>query len=98
MLTAGKMSDAQMVALGAPDGSPIPAAAPASSVTGHWDFDLGNLMATLGRDLQYFDGSSGSTAAATAFGTCSSFSIPLVNGVDARIMKRSEERRVGERE
>jgi len=59
---------------------------PIASVTGQWDFNLGNLMATIGKDLQYFDG-AGTTSNLTAFGTCSSFSIPLINGVDANVMK-----------
>jgi hypothetical protein len=86
-VSVGKLSDAQMVALGGPDGLPIPVAAPASSVTGQWDFDYGNLSATVGKDLQYLDGTSGQTAGLTLFGTCSSFSLPLIDGVDAKIMK-----------
>ena len=86
-VSAGKMSDAQMVALGGPDANGIPVAAPVTSVTGQWDFDSGDLTATVGKDLQYFDGASGATAGATAYGTCSSFSLPLINGVDAKIMK-----------
>ena len=83
----GRLTDAQMVALGVPNGAPIPQAIPASTVTGQWDFNFGNLSATVGQDLQYLDGASGSTATATQFGTCSSFGIPAINGVDAKIMK-----------
>jgi hypothetical protein len=86
-VSEGKLSDAQMVALAGPDGNSIPIAAPATSVTGQWDFNSGDLSATVGKDLQYFDGTAGSTASSTAFGTCSSFSIPLINGVDAQIIK-----------
>jgi hypothetical protein len=86
-VSEGKLSDAQMVALGGPEANGIPVAAPATSVTGQWDFNSGDLSATVGKDLQYFDGTSGSTATATAYGTCSSFGIPLVNGVDAQIVK-----------
>ena len=43
-------------------------------------------MATVGKDLQYFDG-AGTTSNLTAFGTCSSFGIPLINGVDGKVMK-----------
>ena len=57
------------------------------SVTGQWDFENGDLAATVGKDLQYFDGPAGSTATLTQFGTCSSFGLPLINGVDASIMK-----------
>jgi hypothetical protein len=83
----GKMSDAQMVALGGPTGQPIPVAAPASSVTGQWDFDFGDLSATVGKDLEYLDGTSGQTAGLTQFGTCSSLGIPMINGVDAKVVK-----------
>ena len=85
-VSAGKMSDAAMVAMGSPDGNRIPVAPPATSVTGQWDFNVGNLMATVGKDLQYFDG-AGSTSNLTQFGTCSSFGLPLINGVDGLIMK-----------
>ena len=74
-----------MVALGKPDGNPIPVAAPVTYVTGQWDFNIGNLMASVGKDLQFFDG-AGSTSNLTQFGTCSSFGIPLIGGVDAKIM------------
>jgi hypothetical protein len=86
-VSEGKLGDAQMAALGGPDGNAIPVAAPATSVTGQWDFDSGDLTATVGRDLQYFDGASGSTATATAYGKCSSFGLPLINGIDAEIVK-----------
>ena len=56
-------------------------------VTGQWDFELGDLAATVGKDLVYFDGPSGSTHALTQFGTCSSLGVPPINGVDAKIMK-----------
>lgn len=86
-VSQGKLSDAEMAALGGPDGNRIPVALPTTGVTGQWDFNSGDLSATVGKDLQYFDGTGGSTASATAFGTCSSFGLPLINGVDAQIMK-----------
>ena len=55
-------------------------------VTGQWDFQNGNLAASVGKDLQYFDGPAGATATLTQFGTCSRFGIPLINGVDAEVM------------
>jgi hypothetical protein len=85
-VSAGKLGDAAMVALGKPDGNPIPAAAPATFVTGQWDFNVGNLMSTVGKDLQYLDG-AGSTSNLTQFGTCSSFGLPMINGADAQIIK-----------
>ena len=66
----GRLSDAQMAALGGPSATGIPQTIPATQVTGQWDFNFGDLSATVGKDLQYFDGLSGSTAGATAFGTC----------------------------
>jgi hypothetical protein len=54
-------------------------------VTGQWDFN-GNLAATVGKDLQYFDGTNGQTAATVQWGTCSSFGIPLINGHDTTVM------------
>ena len=85
-VSAGKMNDAQMAALGAPDGKPISVAAPASNVTGQWDFNFGNLSATVGKDLQYLDG-AGTTSNLTVFGTCSALGVPLINGIDAKIIK-----------
>src|SRR5204862_7170630 len=65
--------------------------------TGHWDFDQGDLRATLGADLQYGD-APGETAMRdhTSFGTMTSFGIPDIGGQPAKVMKytRSEERRV----
>ena len=86
-VSVGKMSDAQMVALGAPDGKPISVAIPVSSVTGQWDFDFGDLSATVGKDLQYLDGPTGGTSSLTVFGTCSGLGVPLINGVDAKIVE-----------
>lgn len=55
------------------------------AVTGQWDFN-GNLKATVGKDLEYFDGPDGETAATVHFNTCSNFGIPLINGVNANVM------------
>jgi hypothetical protein len=55
---------------------------PAVFVTGQWDFN-GNLAATFGRDLQYFDsGVQGDTH----FGTTASFAIPDINGTPTPVM------------
>jgi len=85
---SGKMPDAAMVLLGGPSAGKIPQAVPATSVTGQWDFNWSNLTATVGADLQYFNAANGETANACPFGTCSSFGIPLINGVDATVMSR----------
>ena len=86
-VSSGKLSDAQIVALGTPSGSAIPVATSAGPITGQWDFNFGDLSATVGKDLQYLDGPSGTTESLTAFGTCTSFGIPMINGTDGKIMK-----------
>src|SRR6266576_26469 len=62
--------------------------AAAYKVTGHWDFDQGDLRATLGADLQYGD-APGETAMRdhTSFGTTTSFGIPNIGGQPANVMK-----------
>jgi hypothetical protein len=54
-------------------------------VTGQWDFN-GNLDATVGSNLLFFDGPSGYSEQHMTFGTCSSFGIQLINGSDAQVM------------
>jgi hypothetical protein len=63
------------------------AGAASTLVTGQWDFDQGNLSATVGTALAYLDGTGGLTATGTQFGTCSSLSVPLIGTNDARIMR-----------
>ena len=93
---AGKLSDAEMVALGGPEACGIPATIPQSTVTGQWDFNRGDLSATIGKPLQYIDPTYDNGGALPTpapmrtrptFGTCSSFGIPLINGVDANIVQ-----------
>ncbi|MEW6158528.1 MAG: hypothetical protein AB1813_13930 [Verrucomicrobiota bacterium] len=92
-IRAGKLTDAQIVALGGPSAKGIPVAIPATSVTGQWDFDVNNgalngmLAPTVGKPLQYLDGAAGTTAAKTQFGSASSFGIPLINGEDPKVMQ-----------
>jgi len=95
-IRAGKLSDAEMVALGGPAACGIPANIPQSTVSGQWDFERGNLSATIGKPLQYIDPSydnggaqptPGTNANQTAFGTCSALGVGLINGVDANIMQ-----------
>ncbi len=47
----GKLSDAEMVALGGISSGAIPVATPVTSVTGQWDFNSGDLTATGGQGL-----------------------------------------------
>lgn len=56
---------------------------PAVFVSGQWDFNSSNLVATYGTDLQYFDsGVQGDTT----FGTTTSFGISDINGQPATVM------------
>ncbi len=60
----------------------------AQEVRGHWDFENGDLTATVGLDLQYYDpNANGRTASKTAFGTTTSFGIPAIGGEAARVMR-----------
>jgi hypothetical protein len=52
-----------------------------------WDFENGNLGATLGLDeLLYADGPGGATEMQTVFGTTTTLGIPDINGVPAKVM------------
>ena len=53
-------------------------------VTGQWDFDQGDLRATVGQDLQYGDATM---AGQTSFGTTTSFGIPDIGGQPAKVLK-----------
>jgi hypothetical protein len=86
-IRSGKMTDAEIFQLGGPEASGIPVAVPASPVSGQWDFELGNLAATIGKPLTYFDGAGGLTELGTMFGTCTDLGVALINGVDSRIMR-----------
>jgi hypothetical protein len=89
----GKLSDAEMAALGGPSGNNIPVAFPKPNVSGQWNFDInrgfanGFLSANIGKSLAYFDGPGGATQAGTRFGTCTELGLPLIGGVDARVME-----------
>src|SRR5262245_32198127 len=54
-----------------------------AAVTGQWDFDAGNLSATVGIPLQF----RGDTSGQTMFGSTTSFGIPGINGQPAQVMK-----------
>ena len=56
---------------------------PAVFVTGQWDFLLGNLAATYGADLQYFDSD---VQLDTSFGTTTDLGIPDINGTPTPVM------------
>jgi hypothetical protein len=52
-------------------------------VTGQWDFNNSNLVATVGNDLQYYDAT---VQADTTFGTTTSFGIGDIGGQPANVM------------
>jgi len=52
-------------------------------VTGQWDFNQGDLRATVGQDLQYFNAQ---VQTDTTFGTTTSFSIADIDGQPAKVM------------
>ncbi len=92
-IRAGKLSDAEIVALGKPSAQGVPVIAPKSGVSGQWDFNVNNtflngrLAPTIGKALDYLDGPAGTTATETRFGTCSALGVALINGEDADIME-----------
>lgn len=52
-------------------------------VAGHWDFNQGDLRATVGQDLQYFNAQ---VQADTTFGTTTSFGIADIDGQPANVL------------
>ena len=54
---------------------------------GSWDFNSGNLTATVGSPLTYVDGSGGATELNTAFGTTTSFGIADIVGSPASVLR-----------
>ena len=84
----GKLSDAQLVALGGPSADKIPQTIPPTFVTGQWDFQFGDLSATVGKDLKYLDGANGVSQANTVFGTTTDLGIADIDGAPAKTMKR----------
>ena len=74
------------VALGGPSASGIPIATPRSNVTGQWDFEFGDLGASIGRNLTYL---SEVAATNTLYGTTGSgdfVDIPHINDTPATVM------------
>jgi len=59
----------------------------AQQPTGQWDFEGGNLNATVGSPLQYIDGAGGATQTGTAFGTTTALGIPDIGGSPATVMR-----------
>src|SRR5438093_9514939 len=61
--------------------------AQATRVTGQWDFDQGDLRATVGQALEYGDGDRGRMGMHTWYCPTSSYGIPVIGGQVARVMK-----------
>ena len=73
----GRLTDEDVLALGGPSADGIPL------FYAQWDFDDGNLAATVGHDLGYIDDT---LASRYQFGTTTSFGIPAISGRDARVI------------
>jgi hypothetical protein len=89
-IRSGRLTDAQIVFLGGPTAGGIPVAVPNLNVTGQWDFEFGDLGASIGANLAYFDGETGETATGTAFGTTGAEAFADLagpGGQPAKIMK-----------
>ncbi len=56
-------------------------------VAGQWDFDSGDLRATVGTALSYLDGAAGVTAAGTLFGTTTALGLANIDGQVANVME-----------
>ncbi|HVR34258.1 MAG TPA: hypothetical protein VMS21_00230, partial [Methylomirabilota bacterium] len=82
----GKLPDGDIAALGGPSAAGIPRVIPPNHVTGQWDFNGGNLAATIGRDLEYFDGAAGQTSANTEFGTTTGLGVGDIADEPANVM------------
>lgn len=57
-----------------------------AAITGQWDFKSGNLVATTGADLAYFDGVGGDTSQQTVFGSTATLGLPDIGGQPAHVM------------
>ncbi len=88
-IRSGKLTDAQAAALGGPSAAGIPVATPRSTVTGQWDFEFGDLGATVGKALEFLDGAEGVTKAGTKFGTTADgdfIDLPHIGDQPAKVM------------
>lgn len=63
------------------------AALQAQQPSGQWDFNAGNLTATVGQPLTYVDGPGGATDLGDAFGTTTALGIPDIGGAPAQVMR-----------
>jgi hypothetical protein len=58
-----------------------------TTVTGQWDFDQGDLRATVGQPLAFLGGATGLTATETVFGTTTDLGVPDIDGKAAHVMQ-----------
>jgi hypothetical protein len=56
-------------------------------ITGQWDFERGDLSATIGSPLQYWGGSGGASRQACEFGSTTSFGISDIANRPARVLR-----------
>lgn len=57
-----------------------------AAITGQWDFKSGDLSATVGRALEYYDSPGGETEQKTVFGTTAELGLPDIGGAPAHVM------------
>jgi len=57
------------------------------AVTGQWDFERGDLSATVGSPLRYFDGTNGASRGAVEFKSTTAFGVGEIQGQSARVMR-----------
>ncbi len=89
-IRSGRLTDAELALLGSPSAAGVPATLPASNVTGQWDFESGDLSATVGTALGYLDGAEGATQTGTLFGTTGEgdfADLPGIDGTPAKAMR-----------
>ena len=86
-IRAGKISDAEAVVLGGPSATGIPTTLPAVNVAGQWDFEFGDLGATIGAPLKYLDGAGGLTETGTQYALTTDLGIPDIQGKPAKVME-----------
>jgi len=79
----GRMSDEDIAALGGPTPQGIPTPNP---VKGEWNFDAGNLKATIGEDLRYLDNSVTNLYQFGTTGQGALAAIPNINGQPAKVI------------
>ncbi len=86
-IRSGKLTDAEAMSLGGPEAAGIPRSLAADQVAGQWDFNFGDLGASIGKPLQYLDGADGLTKNGTQFGSTTDLAIADINGEPALVMR-----------